>query len=84
MSFLRSWIFRLESEGILREQSVPLPAYNKYMGAVDLTDLFLKPYGFDRKSKRCWLRPLIQCRNFAINTIPLFYTNIIVDNLRLS
>ena len=48
MSFLRPWIFRLESEGVQTERSVPLPAYNKYMGAVDLTDLFLKLYGFDR------------------------------------
>ena len=27
-----------------------LPAYNKYMGAVDLTDQLVKPYGLDRNS----------------------------------
>ena len=70
-----SKVFRLQSEGVLREQSVPppLPAYNKYMGAVDLTDQLVKPYGFDRKSKRCWLRPLIQCHNFAINNAHILY-----------
>ena len=80
-----SKVFRLQSEGVLREQSVPppLPAYNKYMGAVDLTDQFVKPYGFDSKSKCCWLRPLIQCHNFAINNahIILYKHNC---NLRLS
>ena len=55
-----SKVVRLQSEGVLRGQSVPppLPAYNKYMGAVDLIDQFVKACGFDRKSKRCWLRPL--------------------------
>ena len=47
-----SKVFRLQC--VLREQSVPplLPAYNKFMGAVDLTGELKKPYGFDKKSKR--------------------------------
>ena len=58
---MNSKVFRLQPEGVLREQSVPplLPAYNKYMGAVDLTDQLIRTYGFDRKSKRCWLRPFL-------------------------
>ena len=40
-----SKVFRLQSEGVLSEQLLPplLPAYNMYMGAVDLTDQFVKP-----------------------------------------
>ena len=53
-------VVRLQPEGVLRYQSVPplLPAYNKFMGGggVDRTDKLKKTYGFDRKSKRYWLR----------------------------
>ena len=51
-------MFRLQRDGILREQSVPppLPAYNKYMGTVDVTGQIKKTYGFERKSKRSWIR----------------------------
>ena len=53
-----SLVARLQPGGVLRNQSVPplLPAYNKFMGGVDRTDQIRKCYGFDRKSKRCWLR----------------------------
>ena len=72
---MSSKVFRLQPEGVLREQSVPplLPAYNKYMGAVDLTDQLVKPYGFDRKSKRCWLRPLIFCFDVSTNNAHILY-----------
>ena len=70
-----SKVFRLQPEGVLREQSVPplLPAYNKYMGAVDLTDQLIKPYGFDRKSKRCWLRPFLFCFDVSTNNAHILY-----------
>ena len=63
-----SQVFRLQCNGVLREQSVPplLPAYNKFMGAVDLTGQLKKPYGFDRKSKRSWFRRFVTFFDFAI------------------
>ena len=45
--------YRLQQDGFLREQSVPLslPAHNRYMHAVDVTVQSRKTkYGFDRKS----------------------------------
>ena len=53
-----SKVFRMQPGGVLRAQPVPplLPAYNKFMGGVDRTDQLRKTYGFDRKSKRSWLR----------------------------
>ena len=53
-----SRVARLQPDGVLRNQSVPplLPAYNMFMGGVDRTDQIRKTYGFDRKSKRFWLR----------------------------
>ena len=72
-----SKVFRLQPEGVLREQSVPplLPAYNiyKYMGAVDLTDQLIKAYGFERKSKRCWLRPFLFCFDVSTNNAHILY-----------
>ena len=51
-------VYRLQHDGLLREQSVPppLPAYNKYMGAVDLTGQLKRLYEIGRKSKRNWVR----------------------------
>ena len=53
-------VVRVQSDGTLKHQSVPplLPAYNKYMGGVDRTSQMCKVYGYDRKSKRYWLRLL--------------------------
>ena len=47
-----SLVARLRPEGVLRKQNVPpiLPAYNKYMCAVDRTNQFEKNYDLDRKS----------------------------------
>ena len=56
-------------------QSVPplLPAYNKFMGAVDLVSQVRKPYGFDRKSKRFWFRAFFQFFDYAVNNAYLLY-----------
>ena len=64
-----SQIARLQPEGVLRKQSVPplLPAYNKFMGGVDRTAHIRKTYGFDRKSKRFWLRIFFQSFDYAID-----------------
>lgn len=53
-----SRISRCQKDGSLQFISYPslLPAYNKFMGGVDLGDLFKATYGIDRKSKRWWLR----------------------------
>ena len=44
-------VARLHPEGVLRKHNVPpiLPAYNKYMCAVDRTNQLGKKYDFDRK-----------------------------------
>ena len=77
---MNSKVFRLQSEGVLREQSMPppVPPYNKYMGAVDLTDQFVKPYGFDRKSNGSGHYFII-----LLLTMPTFYINILVQDLRI-
>ena len=68
-------VARLQPEGVLRYQSVPpiLPAYNKFMGGVDRTDQLRRTYGFDRKSKRYWLRIFFQFFDYAINNAYLLY-----------
>ena len=68
-------VARLQPEGVLRYQSVPplLPAYNKFMGGVDRTDQLRKTYGFDRKSKRYWLRLFFQFFDYAVNNAYLLY-----------
>ena len=60
-------VARLQPEGVLRYHSVPpiLPAYNKFMGGVDRTDQHRRTYGFDRKSKRYWLRIFFQFLDYA-------------------
>ena len=60
---------RMQPNGVFQYQSVPplLPAYNKYMGGVDLTDQLRKTYGFDRKSKRAWIRLFYCFFDLAIN-----------------
>ena len=61
-------VVRLQSDGTLKHQSVPplLPAYNKYMGGVDRTGQMRKVYGYDRKSKRYWLRLFFHLLDVAI------------------
>ena len=68
-------VARLQPEGVLRYQFVPpiLPAYNKFIGIVDRTDQRRRMYGFDRKSKRYWLRTFFQFFDYAINNAYLLY-----------
>ena len=68
-------VARMQSGGLLQRQSVPplLPAYNKYMGGVDRTDQIRKSYGFDRKSKRSWLRLFFQFFDYAVNNAHILY-----------
>ena len=70
-----SQVTRLQPEGVLRKQSVPplLPAYNKFMGGVDRTGHIRKTYGFDRKSKRFWLRIFFQFFDYTIDNAYLLY-----------
>lgn len=68
-------VARVQSDGVLRSQSVPpvLPAYNKFMGAVDRLSQYKKTYGFDRKSKRYWLRLFFQFLDYAVNNAYFLY-----------
>ena len=65
----------LESDGILVKKSVPplLPAYNKYMGGVDLTNQLQKYYAFDRRCRRPWLRIFFHLLDFAVNNAHILY-----------
>ena len=68
-------VFRVQGDGRLHAQSVPplLPAYNSYMGGVDTTGHLRKTYGYDRKSKRYWLRLFFQFLDLAINNAYILY-----------
>ena len=68
-------VYRLQHDGLLREQSVPppLPAYNKYMGAVDLSAQLKQCYGFDRKSKRNWVRVFNHFYDVSIDNSYILY-----------
>ena len=63
-----SRVSRRQKDGSLKYISCPslLPAYNKFMGGVDLCDLFKATYGIDRKSKRWWLRIFFSFLDFSI------------------
>jgi len=67
---------RVQSNGgVIRHQSIPplLPAYNKYMGGVDRLSQLRKTYGYERKSKRYWLRPFFQLLDYAVNNAFILY-----------
>ena len=49
------------------------PAYNKFMGAVDQLSQVRRNYGFDRKSKRYWIRPFFQFFDYAVNNAHILY-----------
>ena len=69
-------VTRLQPKGrTLKSQHVPpvLPAYNKFMGAVDRLSQVRKTYGFDRRSRRYWLRPFMNFFDFAVNNAYLLY-----------
>ena len=56
-------------------QHVPpvLPAYNKYMGGVDRLNQLRKTYGFDRKSKRYWIRAFMAFLDCAVVNAHILY-----------
>jgi len=60
---------------VLKYQSVPpcQPAYNRYMGAVDRLSQVRKSYGFDRKSKRYWMRGFMTFFDYAVNNAYFLY-----------
>ena len=70
----------LQPDGVLRCQFVPplLPAYNKFMGGVDRTDQRRRTYGFDRKSKRYWLRIFFQFFDYMLSAMPICSTSTVV------
>ena len=68
-------VVRLQPDGKLRHQSVPplLPAYNKFMGGVDRTGQIKKTYGYDRKSRRYWLRLFFYLLDVTIGNAYILY-----------
>ena len=72
---METQVVRVQLDRTLQFQSFPplLPAYNKYMGGIDLLSQVRKTYGFDRKSKRYWIRPFFQFFYYAINNAYLLY-----------
>ena len=65
---------RVHTDGVLRYQSVPplLPAY-KFMAAVDRFSQVRRNYGFDRTSKRYWIRPFFQFFDYVVNNAHSLY-----------
>ena len=70
-----SLVARLHPERVLRKQNVPpiLPAYNKYMCAVDRTNQLGKNYVLDRKSRCFWLRLMNRLFNIAVSNAYILY-----------
>ena len=68
-------VVRVQMDRSLQLQAIPpvLPAYNKYMGGVDRLSQVSKSYGFDRKSRRYWVRAFFQFFDYAINNAYLLY-----------
>ena len=66
---------RVQRGGRIGYQSVPplLPAYNKYMGGVDRLSQLRKSYGYDKKSKRYWLRAFFQFLDYAVDNAFILY-----------
>ena len=66
---------RQASSGLLVKKHVPplLPAYNKYMGAVDRTGQQRQYYGIDRKCKRPWLRIFFHLFDLTVNNAHVLY-----------
>ena len=72
---MKDKVARIQRGGVLRYQSVPpvLPAYNKYMGGVDRLNQVRRSYGFDRKSRRYWLRLFFQFFDYATDNAHILY-----------
>ena len=65
----------LQNDGFLVKKSVQplLPAYNKYMGDVDLTNRLQKYYAFDHRCRQPWLRIFFHLLEFAVNNAHILY-----------
>lgn len=72
---MSSKVARTQCNGVFGYQSVPplLPAYNKFMGAVDLVSQIRKTYGYDRKSNRYWLRLLFAFVDYTVDNAYILY-----------
>ena len=70
-----SKVARTQCNGVFGYQSVPplLPAYNKFMGGVDRVSQIRRPYGYDRKSRRYWLRLFFQFLDYAVDNCYILY-----------
>ena len=68
-------VARIQCDGVFGYQSVPplLPAYNKFMGAVDRVSQVKKNYGVDRRGKRYWLRLFFQFLDYAVDNAHILY-----------
>ena len=74
------------NQKVLRYQQVPpvLPAYSKFMGAVDRCNHLRKSYGYDRKSKRYWVRPFMNFFDLAVtNAYILYKHNCVLYDIKL-
>ena len=71
-----------EPSGNLVKREIPplVPAYNKFMGAVDRTGQLRKYYGNDHRCKRPWLRIFFHLFDLAVNNAYILYKH----NCRLS
>ena len=79
---METQVVRIQLDRTLQFQSIPplLPAYNKYMGGVDRLSQVRKTYGFDRKSKRYWIRPFFIFLIMPL-IMPTYCTNTIASCL---
>ena len=76
-------VVRMQLDGTLQFRSIPplLPAYNRYMGGVDRLNQLRKTYGFDRNSRRFWIRPFFSFLIMLL-TMPTFCTSTIARPLK--
>ena len=73
---MKGRVARLPPKGrVLKHQQVPpvLPVYNRYMGAVDRLSQVRRTYGYNRKSKRYWLRLFMTFFDYAVNNSFILY-----------
>ena len=66
---------RQTKSSVIKHAFVPpvSPAYNKFMGGVDRLSQSIKCHGFDRKSKRSWIRLFFKFFDYAIHNAYLLY-----------
>ena len=66
---------RQTKSSVIKHVFVPpvSPAYNKFMGGVDRLSQSIKCHGFDRKSKRSWIRLFFKFFDYAIHNAYLLY-----------